>query len=101
MGISAWLVWRAGPTPSVRNALIVFVLQLAVNALWSWLFFRSKLGGAAFAEIVLLWLLIATTIVLFMRSSKLAAALLLPYFAWVSFATALTWSTWQRNPQLL
>lgn len=101
MGIAAWLVWRTGPAPQVRNALAVFVLQLAVNTLWSWIFFRSNLGGAAFAEILLLWLLIATTILLFMRSSRLAAILLLPYLAWVSFATALTFSTWQRNPQLL
>jgi tryptophan-rich sensory protein len=101
MGIAAWLVWRTGPAPAVRNALLLFVVQLAANALWSWIFFKSKLGGAAFAEILLLWLLIATTIFLFMRSSRLAAALLLPYLGWVSFATVLTFSTWQRNPLLL
>jgi tryptophan-rich sensory protein len=101
MGIAAWLVWRTGPATHVRNALVVFVLQLAVNTLWSWIFFRSRLGAAAFAEILLLWVLIVATILLFSRHSRLAAALLLPYLAWVSFATALTFSTWQRNPQLL
>jgi tryptophan-rich sensory protein len=101
MGISSWLVWRTGPSAHVKGALIVFVVQLVVNALWSWLFFEWKLGAAAFAEVLLLWLLIAATIFLFWRASRLGAALLLPYLAWVGFASALTYSAWQRNPQLL
>jgi tryptophan-rich sensory protein len=101
MGVAAWLVWRTGPSAHVRGALTVFVVQLVVNALWSWLYFELRLGAAAFAEALLLWLLIATTIFLFWRASRLGAALLLPYLGWVSFACALTYSTWQRNPQLL
>lgn len=68
---------------------------------WSWLFFVWRQGGLAFAEILLLWALILATIVLFWRINKVAAALLLPYLAWVSFAPALTLSTWQLNPDLL
>ncbi|MBX3656703.1 MAG: tryptophan-rich sensory protein [Ramlibacter sp.] len=101
MGISAWLVWRAGGFAGARNALLVFMLQLAANALWTWLFFVWRQGGLALAEIVLLWVLIALTIGLFWRVSRLAAMLLLPYLAWVSFASALTLATWQLNPALL
>ncbi|MBX3587056.1 MAG: tryptophan-rich sensory protein [Ramlibacter sp.] len=101
MGISAWLVWRARGFAGARNALLVFMLQLAANALWTWLFFVWRQGGLALAEIVLLWVLIALTIGLFWRVSRLAAMLLLPYLAWVSFASALTLATWQLNPALL
>lgn len=101
MGIAAWLVWRARGYAGAANALHLFVLQLACNALWTWLFFSWRLGAVAFAEILLLWLLIVATIVLFRRVDKLAAALLLPYLAWVSFAAALNLATWRLNPGLL
>lgn len=97
MAVAAWRVARAGRSP----ALLVYLVQLALNALWSWLFFGWHMGAAAFACIVVLWLLIAATIVLFRRIDRLAAALLLPYIAWVSFASALCFSIWQRNPALL
>ena len=79
----------------------MFIVQLVVNALWTWLFFVWHQGGLAFAEILLLWTLIVVTMVLFSRVSKLAAGLLLPYLAWVSFASALTLSIWRLNPGLL
>lgn len=101
MGISAWLVWRARGFAGARGALTLFVLQLAVNALWTWLFFVWNLGAVAFGEILLLWLLIVANMVLFSRVSKFAALLLLPYLAWVSFACALTFATWRLNPGLL
>lgn len=101
MGVSAWLVWRERARPGVRAALAVFAVQLAANALWSWLFFAWRQGLWAFGEILLLLALIAATIVLFWRVSRAAAALLLPYLAWVAFATALTFAIWRRNPQLL
>ncbi|MTV39749.1 TspO/MBR family protein [Duganella radicis] len=97
MAVAAWRVARAGRSA----ALLVYLVQLALNALWSWLFFGWHMGAAAFACIVVLWLLIAATIVLFGRIDPLAAALLLPYIAWVSFASALCFSIWQRNPGLL
>jgi benzodiazapine receptor len=99
-GISAWLVWREAH-PGRQRALALFLAQLAVNALWSWLFFAWRLGALSFAEVVLLLILIGATIAPFWRIQKLAAALLLPYFAWVAFATALTYAIWQANPQIL
>jgi len=101
MGISAWLVWRVQGIAGARSALGLFFLQLAVNALWTWLFFVWRLGAVAFGEILLLWLLIVANIVLFSRISRTAAWLLVPYLAWVSFACALTFATWRLNPGLL
>jgi tryptophan-rich sensory protein len=101
MGISAWLIWRAGGFVSARGALVLFVVQLGANALWSWLFFVWNQGGLAFAEVLLLWALILATIVSFRRISTIAAALLVPYLAWVTFASALTFAVWRLNPGLL
>jgi translocator protein len=101
MAIAAWLVWRAAPLAETRNALLLFLAQLAVNALWSWLFFAWQLGGWAFAEVLLLWALIAATIVAFWRFSRIAALLLVPYICWVSFAAVLNFWLWRANPGLL
>lgn len=101
MGVAAWLVWRAPDGKPRRLALGVFVVQLVANALWTWLFFAWRLGAAAFVEVLVLWLLIAITAVLFWRVRRLAAGLLLPYLAWVTLASALTWSVWRNNPGLL
>ena len=101
MGVSAWLVWRARGFTGARTALLLFMAQLGVNALWTWLFFVWHQGGLAFAEILLLWVMIVATIILFWRISKVAGGLLLPYLAWVTFAAALTYAIWQRNPGLL
>jgi len=101
MGIAAWLVWRAHEFARARLALLLFVVQVTVNALWTWLFFVWRQGGWAFVEIVLLWILIVATTIAFWRLQRLAALLLLPYLAWVSFATALSWSIWKLNPGLL
>lgn len=101
MGIAAWLVWRAGGFRAARTALTLFLVQLAVNALWSWLFFGWHLGGLAFADIVLLWVLIVATLVAFWRARPWAGALLIPYLLWVSFASVLNYSVWQLNPQIL
>jgi translocator protein len=101
MAVAAWLVVRAVGPDAARPALLLFVVQLVANALWTWLFFRWRLGAAAFVEIVVLWLLIAATIWEFWRATPVAGLLLLPYLAWVSFATALTWAIWRRNPGVL
>jgi len=101
MGIAAWLVWREGGWRRQRGALGLFVLQLAVNALWSWLFFGWHRGALAFADIVLLWLLIVATVIGFWRVRPLAGALLLPYLGWVGFATALNYAVWHLNPSTL
>lgn len=101
MGVSAWLVWRVRGLAGARTALALFIVQLAVNALWSWLFFAWRLGGPAFAEVLLLWCLIVATVIAFRRISALAAVLLLPYLAWVTFASGLTYAVWRLNPALL
>jgi tryptophan-rich sensory protein len=79
----------------------VFVAQLIANALWSWLFFAWQQGALAFVEVLLLWGLIVATVVAFWRLNVLAAVLLLPYLAWVTFAAALTFAVWQLNPDVL
>lgn len=103
MGVAAWLVWRDSPaTPADRairrRGLALFVGQLALNALWTWLFFAWRQGAMAFGEIALLWLAVVITTWQFGRVRPLAAWLLVPYVGWVSFATALTWAVWQLNP---
>lgn len=101
MAIAAWLVWRVGGFHAAGTALSLFMVQLVVNALWSWLFFAWHRGALAFADILLLWALIAGTVITFWRVRPLAAALLLPYWLWVSFAAALNYAVWQLNPQIL
>ncbi|MBL2545252.1 tryptophan-rich sensory protein, partial [Klebsiella pneumoniae] len=82
-------------------ALMLYLVQLAVNALWSWLFFGWKLGALAFADILVLIALVCATTVAFARVRPIAAALLLPYLAWISFASALNFAVWRANPGLL
>ncbi|WP_426690567.1 TspO/MBR family protein [Rhodanobacter ginsengiterrae] len=101
MGLAAWLVWREGGWRRQRGVLTLFTAQLAVNALWSWLFFGWHRGAPAFVDIVLLWLLIVATVIGFWRVRPLAGALLLPYLCWVSFAAALNFAVWQLNPGVL
>lgn len=101
MALAAWLVWREGGFARQRTALVLFLLQLAFNALWSWLFFAWHMGGPAFFDILVLWLLIAATAIAFWRVSTAAGILLLPYLAWVSFAAFLNLAVWQLNPGLL
>lgn len=101
MAVAAWLLWRAVGWPRARGALWVYMAQLLANALWSWLFFAWRHGAGAFAGAVVLWVLVAATLGVFRRVHRPSGLLLLPYLAWVSYAAALTWSVWQRNPALL
>ena len=101
MGVAAWLVWRVHGFEQGRTALVLFIVQLGANALWTWVFFVWQQGALAVAEIMLLWCLIVATAVSFWRLDAVAAVLLLPYLAWVTFAVALTMSTWLLNPGLL
>lgn len=101
MGLAAWLVWRNGGFRSASSALTLFLIQLALNALWSWLFFGWQFGALAMADLVLLWVLIIATMVAFWRISSLAGLALVPYLLWVTFAGALNYSVWQLNPQVL
>lgn len=101
MAVAAWLVWRERGWRGARPALLLYLVQLAVNALWSWLFFGWKLGALAIADILVLIVLVCATIVMFARIRRLAAVLLLPYLAWISFASALNFAVWRANPGLL
>lgn len=101
MAIAAWQVWRVGDSHTARSSLVLYLVQLAVNALWSWLFFGWHLGAWAFIDVVLLWWLILATLIGFWRTSAVAALLLLPYLSWVSVALALNYEVWQLNPALL
>lgn len=101
MGVAAWMVWRSKGWVAGGTALRLFVVQLALNALWSWIFFVGHSGLWALLEILLLWGLIVATMAAFWRVRPLAGALLLPYIAWVSFATVLTCTLWHANPSIL
>lgn len=97
MSIAAWLVWSSAPWRETARPLGWFALQLVLNVAWSGLFFALRSPGWGSVEIVLLWLAIAATIVSFHRANRLAAYLLVPYLAWVSFASVLTFTLWRLN----
>lgn len=101
MAVAATLVWRHRNRRGARWALAWYVAQLALNALWTWLFFRWRLGGWAFAEVLVLTVAVAGTAVAFHRVSRPAGWLLLPYLAWVTFASVLTLAVWRLNPERL
>lgn len=98
MGVSFFLVWKRGfADKSGRAALACFILQLVFNAVWTPIFFGMKQPLIAFADIILLWLAIAATIICFYKVSKTSAILLVPYIAWVSFAVVLNAAIWMLN----
>jgi benzodiazapine receptor len=99
MGVAAGLVWGRIEIQreTVRKGLTFFWIQLGLNALWSYLFFGLHNPLLALIEIVILWLMIYETFVQFNKVYKLSAYLLLPYLAWVTFATVLNASIWWLN----
>ena len=98
MGVAAGLTWSARATRSGRVGFLLFGLQLALNALWSWIFFRWHRLDLAFVELTVLWVTILGTIIAFRRIRPLAGHLLLPYLAWVTFAGVLNFSIARLNP---
>jgi tryptophan-rich sensory protein len=97
MAVAAWLVWRRVGWREARLAFSFFVLQLMLNAIWSWVFFALHRPGLAFGEITVLWAAVLTTLVMFWRRCPLSGALFLPYLVWVSFAAVLNFSLWRLN----
>jgi len=99
MGIAAGLVWSRIEYEAdvVRKSLTYFAIQLALNALWSYLFFGLKNPLLALIEIVLLWLMIYETYAQFKKVSKIASYLFIPYLIWVTYASALNASIWWLN----
>ena len=101
MGVALVLVRRANTQPGeTRRAEAVFGLQLALNLAWSFVFFGGRNLRGALVVIGALWVCILATIIEFSRVRRLAAALLIPYLAWVSFASLLNFEIARRNPGL-
>jgi len=99
MAVAAGLVWDKikEQTEEVKKALLFFIIQLTLNAIWSYLFFGLKNPLLALIEIALLWLMIYETYLKFIKINKIAAYLLIPYMAWVAFAAVLNASIWWLN----
>lgn len=99
MGVAGGLVWIKldGNETLVKKAFLFFIIQLALNALWSLIFFKLHNLLLASIEVVLLLLMIFETYTQFKKIDKIAGLLLIPYLAWVSFATILTISIWYLN----
>lgn len=98
MGMALYLVWQQGfGKKEVKKALTIFGVQLVLNILWSILFFGLRNPSLALVDIVLLWVLILATMLSFAKISKPAAWLLIPYLAWVSFASILNFAIWKLN----
>ena len=98
MGISLWLIWKSNtPAPQKINLIILFSLQLFLNFWWSIIFFKFHSHALALLNIILMLILILLTIINFSKFSKAAAWLLVPYIAWVSFATILNYTIWSLN----
>jgi len=98
MTVAALLVWRKkGSLRAAAFPLGLFALQLFFNLIWSPLFFGLRNPGAAMVDLVLLWVALLATVIVFWRISLPAGVLLLPYLLWVSFAGVLNFAIWQMN----
>ncbi len=97
MAVAVWRVWEAADSLRRSWGLGLFALQLGLNLAWSWIFFKRHALGAALVEVVALWAAIGATAVVFAGVDAVAAWLLLPYWAWVSFAFALNEAIWRLN----
>jgi tryptophan-rich sensory protein len=97
MAVAAWLVWRPAGFAGAKLPLALFAIQLALNSLWSVLFFGLQNPGAAAVDIILLWAAILATMITFWRWSRVAGGLLAPYLAWVSLAAVLNAAIWTMN----
>ena len=97
MAVAAWSVWRPKGFTAAKLPLTLFLLQLALNATWTPLFFGLRRPGSAMICIALLWLAILTTLIEFRKVSPMATALMIPYLAWVTFASALNFELWRLN----
>ncbi len=101
MAVAAYRVWRIDGWDGARLELGLYVVQLVLNAAWSWFFFVRRTGLGSTIEAAMLWAGVAATMVVFWQRDTLAGVLFVPYIAWVSVALALTISVWRRNPSLL
>jgi translocator protein len=100
MAIAAWEIWLLPPTPQRSKALLLFFVQLLLNLLCTWLFFREHDIANALADNFLLWIAIGAETLIFWRMQRSAALLMLPYWGWTSFATVLNFEYWRLNRDL-
>lgn len=98
MAISAWMLWEEGDAQSRLVPLSIFGVQLALNVIWSGVFFYKKMILGGLVEIIALWIAIFATLVAFWGESAIAAILLMPYLLWVSIASYLNYTIWRLNP---
>ena len=98
MGTALFLVWRTESVKTLKQtAIILFAVQLTLNFFWSFIFFKLQQPAWAFAEIIVMLLMILLTILWFRKINVAAAWLLVPYICWVSFASVLNYSIWKLN----
>ncbi|MGA9769758.1 MAG: TspO/MBR family protein [Blastocatellia bacterium] len=97
MAVAAWLVWKRAGWEANNNALWLFVIQLALNLAWSFIFFKFHNPALALIDILFLWLAILLTAVKFAGVSRAAALLLVPYLIWVTYAASLNFAIWRMN----
>jgi len=98
MGIALFLVWKNGLSrKETKQAVVAFFIQLALNLAWSYLFFYLHSPFRAFIDIIALWIAIAATLAAFLKVSRAAGILLVPYLLWVSFAAVLNFFIWRLN----
>ena len=98
MGVAAWRVWRSADRDTTRGPLTLFALQLAINLGWTVVFFGLQKIASAVATIVVLDVAVLVTMLAFRAVDQVAALLMLPYVAWVAFATVLNVAIWRLNP---
>ena len=98
IGISGFLVWSMRRKQGKNQSpLVIFIFQLILNGLWSFLFFALRNPFVAFIDICFLWITIVVMIIIFYRVSRISAFLMFPYILWVTFAAILNYSLWQLN----
>jgi len=97
MAVAGWMVWERLPHKTFSWPMILFFIQLVLNALWSGIFFALRSPGWALLEIILLWAFIVLTMFSFWTVYWIAGILFLPYFLWVSFASFLNFTIWRLN----
>lgn len=97
MAVAAWLVWKRGGWAAQRGPLMLWIVQLVLNTLWSVFFFGMHNPALALGEIALLWLAILACLLAFWKVSRPAGLLMVPYLVWVSYASALNFAIWSLN----
>jgi len=97
MAAAAWLIWKNYDFSIAIFPFLLFIIQLLLNAAWTWTFFKLHRPALAMADILVLWIVLLAMLSLFWEFDPIAGALILPYIAWVTFAAFLTWTIWRMN----